>query len=69
MSDPLAKAETEIAKLQRELEKVNACPPSSAVASTIASFISGREEPFLSDYAEPNKWHQSSGGGGGCILS
>ena len=69
MSDELKKAEAEIAKLQRELERTGACSSTSDAARSIASFVTENEEPFLTDYAQPNKWHQSAGGGGGYTLS
>jgi len=46
MADQLEKAERQLAKLKRELERVKECKTTTESANSIASFVNETKDPF-----------------------
>jgi len=62
------KLEEQAKQLKEELEVCKEAKTTSEACEALSEHAQKNTEPFTSDYAEPNEWHKSAGGGGGCNI-
>ena len=61
-----AKLEEQVKSLNEELQICTEAKSTSEACEVLSAFAQKKEEPFTSCHKEPNEWHKSAGGGGGC---
>ena len=54
--------------LKEELEVCKQAKTMSEAMTMLSDYAQQEEEPFATSHAEPNEWHKSAGGGGGCNI-
>ncbi|KAJ1436682.1 hypothetical protein B484DRAFT_445506 [Ochromonadaceae sp. CCMP2298] len=64
----LAKIQKDCAKLEGELAIYKNSQPLSQSCNEIVGFVNATPEPFSAAKGDPNPWHSSGGGGGGCSI-
>ena len=62
------KIEKQVKELQSELEIVMEAKSAEEACTSLCEYAEQKEEPFTTVHAEPNEWHKSAGGGGGCNI-
>jgi hypothetical protein len=60
--------EAQVKSLKEELEICKQAKTTSEACKAISEYAQQKEEPFTTSHAEPNVWHKSAGGGGGCYI-
>jgi len=60
--------EEQVKKLEEELEVCKEAKTLSEACSVLSEFAEKEGEPFSASHEEPNEWHKSAGGGGGCSI-
>ena len=69
MSEEKAKKlEEQVKQLKDELEVCKEAKTTSEACQALSEHANKKEEPFTTNHAEPNEWHKSAGGGGGCNI-
>ena len=62
------KLEEEVKSLREELQICEEAKSTSEACEALSAFAQKKEEPFSTSHTEPNEWHKSAGGGGGCNI-
>ena len=60
--------EEQVKTLQDELKLASEAKTLGESCKSLTDFTQAGEEPFAASHPEPNEWHKSAGGGGGCII-
>ncbi len=60
--------EGQVKSLKEELEICKQAKTTNEICKALTEYAQQKEEPFTTSHAEPNEWHKSAGGSGGCQI-